>query len=853
MSIFNGLCHRSWNAFGTACAERLLAAWSPRAALLGALLATLPGAAAANCGNQFPAPVVSLVERLPILNPVGAEVGQMGYLEVASAPEFAPSRVRDQDGRPAQDVQVTTQDGVTGLVAADRVLTFRSASSCIADRLLMRDVPRSELDSDNTLQVKALIGLTEDVVAPNDTTAPESDAVVEVAVRAAPRLDAPLIADLSLYSVVFVHAAVIETVETEDEIIQERWYYVGSESDVTFRADEEGSYQERSRRPLLGWVNSRNLIFWPQRQAIFPNGPQAVDVIYDDPGLAVPKIRLEYIDEAAEGRTVSVLRMPLLSEDEEASVYEVAFPTLRTAVPGAQSEAPSLDGLMPDANLTDDVRVLLSRFSDAAQAIDILFVMDNTESMEDYRDDVLSGIAAANADVADAGAVRVAFAMFGDAYDSFDALLAWGKEGPRVGLDPLWTDLMPTDLPFQFWLSDFDFAGAFPSVSDLGSVFGGVYFDPQGDGPEMGLYGLQVAVESASWRPESVRLVFYIGDDVSRLQPGANLPDVAADVALSLNEAQALFIPINVAGREVDANNETWVAQADSVGAAMRELQGIGGPLPTSIAYGDPAIDDEMQTQEDVRQSIVRLFLLRDLSKEGAVSETDLQSLADEYRVPVNQVLDEFLQSQIGTDRAGLVALSERQDTLLTGYYPSGDAQIYVAITDNERRALFAAFDAACGSMAGTASVRQELESMTRVMTNAFLGETQQLITATSPSGETLADFFGRLTNLPADYFSIFGDFDLDGFIDFVEGTANEGEYRSVQRELCLSAELFARIGANELVERSALSDPFFDPDDQMFEFDTVADLPTYEWLWGVGGLRVIFVPQDFFPRALAN
>ncbi|KUF12456.1 hypothetical protein [Pseudoponticoccus marisrubri] len=814
--------------------------------LSAALALSLPGAARAECRGPVAYPVLSLTEGLPMVDPSGAEIGRLGYLDALEAEQYQSTLAPAPGGAPPATVSVVAPDGTPALVPADQVLTF-SGRGCLSERVRMSDIPRNERDLTNTLQAKALLGIRPESL---ETLAPGEEPQ-GIALRAGPSAEAPVLEYRKRYLLGYVYAS-----HYDAETLQ-YWYFIGSKDEARLRLEEDGRINPRSADEMLGWVSQNDLVLWPQRQAVYPKGPEAFMSIVGDADLADADgrgVRIEWIDEAAPDQANSILKFSLLGQSDTEGVYSVAYPQIASdrAEPVTARARPT--PAAPEAGVaggSDATRVLLNLLADSTQDLDVLFVLDNTESMEVYRDSVIRGIEDLNNDPAtDRETLRVAVAMFGDFFDSPEAATDWAAT--RGGFDPSWRQLMPPGQPFQFWLQDLAFPGAFPTLADLQARFGGAYADPQVDREEMGLAALDIAIRSTGWRQDSVRLVIYVGDDRARLFPGRDLADSAERIALTLKDFNALFLPINVAGRDIDDNNSAWLEQVARIAEAGEQIPGSGGSLPTVVAYNDPGVSDLDNARRGVRDSIASLFVLQKAAP-GEFNLDEVCRIALENNVSCNIPLL-MLQRLADADLSELEALELRTDLLRTGYYPIEDAEIFVALSVLERQGLESAMETVCAAMQDPGRMRRELEDMAEQLAAGFLGESRIGSTALSPEGETIPEFFARMTNLPAEYFSVFkiGDRELgvDAFVDVVIDLEDDpAQYRALQQELCLSARLLEAVGQGDYVDRDSF-EAEFDEDFQAFDFIERAPLKEFEWRWGVGGgLQVHFVPQSFFPK----
>ncbi|WP_299612515.1 vWA domain-containing protein [uncultured Tateyamaria sp.] len=806
------------------------------------LLAFFATSSFAQCRGDLGFPVLTISEDAKIVDPTGNEIRSAKFLEPFQANGFVP-RI-DADGQQISDaIEISLGSGEIGLISLRDVLTF-TGRSCTTERLLMRALPARDVgDGENNLQVKAFIGrrqLSDDTGSTNG-----------VAFRAAPNANGTVLLQQPRYTLGYVFA------QTYDEASRSDWYLITANGDVEFGLNNDGVIRSSLEENILGWVSDRDMVVWSQRQAVYPRSAEALGVISEDAELTEAGIasgaEVRWVDESSPNRERAILKYSVLRSLPDEGVYEVAYP--QPAILGVGETLPSPGP--PRAIVDDDIRVVLDLLRDEAKAVDVLFVLDNSESMGPYRTAVINGIAdVANLPAADRDAMRIAVSMFGDVFNSSDAHTQWATL--RGEADPLWADRMLGNVRFQYWLSDLSASGEYPTASFLQQRFGGTYDDPQDDRPESGLAALDLAMRTANWSEESVRIVVYIGDDQSRPIPGLNFDESQLQVATTLKSLNAVLLAINVAGTD-PRDNEVWGNQVDAIRSVADDLPGRGGVYDRVFVAHDGQLAvtlEERKLQEKrsaqlareaVTEGVGALFVAREFI-EGPIDLERLCEIALANNVSCN-VAKSLLESLVGDDLTAIEALEARTDLLKDGFYPIKDGALFVALSQQELNGLRNAISSACVGMQRPSGLRRDLEDMSEEITQAFLGETRG--SKSDSNDETLPDFFARMTNLPAEYFGIFGERTLDDFIDFVQLTEDDpDQFRPIQRELCISSALMTRVLEGSWVTRDAL-ETRFDEDFQAFDVVENRELKTFDWRWGVGGgLQIVYLPQDFFPAS---
>ncbi|SLN75283.1 hypothetical protein ROA7023_03934 [Roseisalinus antarcticus] len=356
-----------------------------------------------------------------------------------------------------------------------------------------------------------------------------------------------------------------------------------------------------------------------------------------------------------------------------------------------------------------------------------------------------------------------------------------------------------------------------------------------------------------------MRIVVYIGDDQSRTIAGLDSEGSMLKVAETLKDLNAVLLAINVAGTD-PRDNEDWVAQVDTLRVVADGLPGRGGVYdPVVEAHdGQLAATQEVRAMQEARSAqaarsaitefLGAMFVIRDAGP-GQVDLERLCEIALANNVSCN-VAKSLLESLVGDDLTAIEALEARTDLLKDGFYPITDGALFVALSQQELNGLRNAISSACVGMQRPSGLRRDLEDMSEEITQAFLGETRG--GTSDVNDETLPEFFARMTNLPADYFGIFGDRTLDQFVDDTQAAEDDpDQFRLVQRELCISSALMTRVLEGSWVTRDAL-EARFDVDFQAFDVFENRELKKFDWRWGVGGgLQIVYLPQEFFPASV--
>ncbi|MEM8813948.1 MAG: vWA domain-containing protein [Pseudomonadota bacterium] len=675
-------------------------------------------------------------------------------------------------------------------------------------------------DRDNPLEAKGVVINTE---GRSEAVASGAEDANRIAVRKAPSPDAEIALHLQIFEIFSVFKRVVADGEP--------WYFIGG---------KERSYRGRK---LIGWIRGSDLLLWSQRQAVYPVGGGTV--IYEDPDLGRPMIEVAYYGDELAARDLPIGKMPL--RDSGNGVQEVIVAANRT---GAETTEPG----------QVDVRARFWRMLEAAETMEVLFVIDNTESMDQYREPVINGIASFIEKHEASSRTKYAFAAFGDIFDSDADAGAWQEK--REPWDAQVEGLMQKGQPFQFQLLDFGRQGEFLDLEEFAETFGGRYSDPQKDPPEMSLAALETAIRAAGWRKgRGLRIVIFIGDDVDRFR--------AIDQAVeSIRQEDVLVFPINVAGRAVDGFNEAWIEDAERLREAVvgneAEFTGRGGVFKPFKAYDSDNANHLDLTEKRVNQFLSALFIigseLGELDTEdflgggNAVRERieRIETLLDKEGLPGGDFLDDYLKFSGIESSEAVASYYEAADTVHLGYIDAGRTATFVTMTPLEHDALRSAMSGVCTGMTHSGRMRSRFEDVADILAETFLGERRLTYRYGQGDGrgETIAEFFARITYLPEEYFSVFGDRTLEDYLDWLANSADSDEYRAVHKEVCLSARLLSTIDNFEYADRGDFEFVKFDERYQEPVFQPKEDLKRFDWLWGSEtGARYFFIPESFFPR----
>ena len=203
--------------------------------------------------------------------------------------------------------------------------------------------------------------------------------------------------------------------------------------------------------------------------------------------------------------------------------------------------------------------------------------------------------------------------------------------------------------------------------------------------------------------------------------------------------------------------------------------------------------------------------------------------------------------------RAHLTLVSTLGGGVATGWVDAEPMQLYVTLTRSEYQALRSSVRLVCINMADRNDFHYYFQEVARQLAQSFFGEREEIsrvLSREAAQATAIAEFFSRMTHLPVEYFSVFGDRTLGGFIEFLE-EGDLDEVRAVRVEICRSAELFEAVAQGIHMRRDALEHVGWDDrlDEPAFAPAPDFEVGKLDYYWGFErGASFYFVPAEFFP-----
>jgi hypothetical protein len=579
---------------------------------------------------------------------------------------------------------------------------------------------------------------------------------------------------------------------------------------------------------ILGWVSSANVELWSNALSVYYAPGKANIPIFGNErdakiGQNSKAIALQE-KPVGEPKERNIPRFPLLFRTGNSSpsggkdIYEIVFAGRACADAACTSpmDAPTVFAKMGE----------LGEAIYRSQGIDVLFVVDGTESMDRYYPPVIDAVRAV-AERARRQNLRMRFsvATYGDYL---------GSTGSPENVQYL------TVAPFR-GIND---SGALENLKRFRQ-----FSDQQRDYPEAPFAGLIRAVNSAEWgKPDNtlVYLVIWIGDHGNR-SPG--LAKTRSSVG-TLNEtvtvdavAQSFrrdsgkiiaFSAINVRGDYKPEFNQLFQKNARDLAMAI----GADRSLPLEIVQeaADPASDAtnvRIAIERKLSDILATSASIGEYVRRRANNDTSFlptAPLAKTYLLEGLKLTDEKLQKhagQIQEIRRGYIVQDDRKP----------DFTFWLALRQKERDALYEAMRELCESLTSTDIVDNVDTAMRRVLQSATFEEVPKT------ANPNIAEFLEKRLSVPKRNFAPILNQTLAEFVRGYFGMTKE-QQAAYQTHVCRRMYQLELIAQNI---RIPIDDIVYE--NSRWTARKSANPERFEWSWTVDtSSRYYFVPLDFLP-----
>ncbi len=603
-----------------------------------------------------------------------------------------------------------------------------------------------------------------------------------------------------------------------------------------------------SRFRIHGWVSERDVVLWNTSFSAFWAGTGKAQGTVDDRWLGredeIPVITEPNPLIVPQNRVVPYF--PVIQEDEERKP-----PKVQVLIPGSactEEERKNRLECRSSAQLDEDRnKINISR--ERLRNVDILFLIDNSESMSEYFGAAGQAISqyVSKLDTSSLN-VRIGAASYGDY-----------KNG-RATLDTVQFRRIARFTPLSSQ------QGAERLARSLKEAARNPFSDPEEDKKEAS-YAAVILSAQSKWRPEAgVRIVVHLADHGNREfdrtseevrsdgNPKSTLVEVfsADDVITSLKRSKALYLPIAVKGDYIESENGRFVNQAKQ----LRKME-PRRVLPALTSYAQESgaesvaarVSSIFNALSNSRLSVLRT--IQDVSREIDCAANpefcpdDTPSGGGDQGVERTNflaVIPTTLREDMGLTREQIENVYARTQNVLPVWFAaqSDNQEVFkyaVALGSDEVTDLDTVFAKLCSVLkrgnASTADLREALVSVTR-------GGSREVVEEST----SVADFLEKAFAFPGQRFQTFFSISWDELLDTAQ-SSDPGARSRLIKGICRSSFLISKVRTQVQVTdptQMRWDDGFGEwtiPDRYLrpFQFRVPSDI----------GLEFFYVPLDYF------
>jgi hypothetical protein len=611
----------------------------------------------------------------------------------------------------------------------------------------------------------------------------------------------------------------------------EWWYFVGGK-------------KAADNKVLSGWVRGGNLFLWGSGVAVYSAADKGAPFdVYADvqtlqkggkEGLIATRSGLEPPEER------DIAKFPILDQ-----IFKDANRDRKAGTPPIAYEIGFFGegcGRTNDCEESAKINDQLSKIGEivrSAGQIDVMFVIDNTESMTQYFAPIARAVSrwARETSAKQRGRVRFGASIYGDYRD---------RQRPSI-------DNMDFRLIAQF---DADTSKLERALTSVVSPF----TDPIGDQPEAGYAALVRASREGLWAADAgYRLLVWIGDQGVQRDPG-KLPFDPVDfsqVQQELGDKKLFLTAINVAGsrpqvstfiddakRILDRSKLALGVQAVRTfegGASVREEPEVAAQRVTQlldvVLFYSKAVPEWIQSQ-------------RGKNVEGAPKPLETVSLTPKTSdLPLTKLVDvsdlkDGLFKRMGLTPEEVERVLNLKQLMTKGYVSYETAKRNIAFFAAMEPARFSLFQ---GSLAELCRAMSEDDDLRNRTLGLMLTLAHNLGGDPYNPTETISEYFDRIIFIPKRHFASWLDKSANEFGN-EWGSAGIEHKNKLKFSACRSAYLLQQMGAGQKVEST--DDLEFDSGLGKVLLKPGRSLRTYSWLWSTESkIEYYFVPAEYLPK----
>jgi hypothetical protein len=620
------------------------------------------------------------------------------------------------------------------------------------------------------------------------------------------------------------------------------WYFVGGD-------------QVADDKVLSGWVRGGNLFLWGSGVAVYssPDKGAPFDVYLDVQTLekgVKPFATRSDVEPPAER---DIPKFPVLDQifknanrDRKAGIppiaYEIGF-FGEGCLRARDCETADASDKFGSAQIGD----LMSKIGEivrTAGQIDVMFVIDNTDSMSQYFSPIARAVSrwAKAAAGKQPGRIRFGASIYGDYRD---------RLRPSI-------ENMDFRLIAQF---DADASRLERALLGVGAPFG----DLIGDQPEAGYAALVRAAREGLWAADAgYRLIVWIGDQGVVRDPGklAFDPVDFTQVQREIEDKKVFLTAFNVAGSRPKVS--TFVEDVRRVldrsklalgvsalrtfdgGALTREEPELAAQRVTElldvVLYYAKTVPEWIQSQRGKNVEGVappKQRVEETVSLTPKTTDLPLTKLVD-----VSDLRDGLFKRMGLTPEEVERVYSLKQ--IMTKGFVSYDTQrknvaFYAAMEPGRFSLFLGSLVEMCRQMGYDDDIRGRIRGVMLTLAQNLGGDPY------NPERETLAEYFDRAIFIPKRHFASWLDKSETEFATMWTAASTEAKNK-LRFSACRSAFLLQQMGASQKVE--SLGDLEFDEGLGKVQLKPGRGTRTYSWLWSTESkIEYYFVPADYLPK----
>jgi hypothetical protein len=595
-----------------------------------------------------------------------------------------------------------------------------------------------------------------------------------------------------------------------------------------------------SESNVLGWVSRVDTEIWFSRLAVFYQR--------DSKG----RIYKGISDMVSENRAgVIGLPPPELNDMLDSDVPFPKYPVLADRRNSGGSAAPNLNigyigSVCERCNMLSNAKeeATLSQKLENIRKADVVFLIDATESMKPYFQEVAEAVSSAMKTERDINGdlflgnpnVQVGVYTYGD-------FLNKGRMGE--GDDLQFEELVAVQ-PF--------FEG-----NELDGIAEGATFDDQvGLYQEAGEAALNRLVQLEAMSSDNPKYIVHIADHGWR-------GNVSAETIRTMQQKKILYLPIAVSGAYIEKENRRFVDQAQSVLDKLKTSSGLTMGLPeVLVSYGEggeggssiarirESINAALKTAEAVKGRVTDVLTDASTPPEQATVSGELPpgfSVMTEAVAELYGLTAEEIGKLKGRDIAipGVIRVEDdpgKQDLGIEDRKKDTNWAYYVALESRLVPDLQGQMDKLCRSI-GDANALRDLDAVVREIIEILTGDVLE-------SREELSKYLSSKESIPLVSSTILGP-----RLRWIAGVlvspdADQKSIELAKQKVCRSSLLLELVRGNKRLISPEKAKRGADPDQNMF-WDgnryNYKNTKAYRWLYEPPlGAAFIYVPLDYLP-----